>query len=126
MEFRIAADLVLLSHLAFIIFVTLGGLLNLRWRRAWMIHLPAILWGFVVEFLALDCPLTDLENYLRVSAGEQGYEGGFIDHFLSSVIYPGLSPSLHIWLGVLLALVNVAVYSYVFLSQRSRTVGGVE
>jgi len=114
MEYRIAAELVLVSHLAYIIYVTLGGLLNLRWRRAWMIHLPAILWGFLVEFLSLNCPLTDLENYLRAAAGESGYERGFIDHFLSSLIYPGLSPALHIWLGISLAAVNLAVYIFLF------------
>ena len=114
MEYRIAAEIVLLSHLAFIIYVTVGGLLNLRWKRAWMVHLPAILWGVLVEFLGLDCPLTDLENLFRAAAGEKGYEQGFIDHFLSSIIYPGLTPSLHIWLGISLAVINCAIYLYLF------------
>lgn len=114
MIYRIAAELVLVSHLAFIVYVTLGAFLNLRWRRAWMLHIPALAWGVLVEFLGYVCPLTTLENFFRVAAGEQGYETGFIDHFLTTLIYPGLSPSLHILLGIALAAFNVAIYIYLF------------
>jgi len=114
MRYRLAADAVLVLHLAFIVFVTLGGLLNLRWKRFWLLHLPALIWGFVVEFLAVVCPLTTIENYFRVAAGEHGYERGFIDYFISSLIYPGLSPSIHILLGIVLALLNLVIYFYLF------------
>jgi hypothetical protein len=114
MFFRIAADIVLVAHLAFIVYVTLGGLLNVRWRRAWIVHIPAILWGFLIEFLGYDCPLTTLENYFRSGAGELGYERGFLDHFISTLIYPDIPPFVHIFLGVLLAAVNGFIYWYLF------------
>jgi hypothetical protein len=114
MLFRIAADLVLVTHLAFIAYVTLGGLLNLRWPRLWVLHLPALAWAILVEFLAFDCPLTTLENRFRAAAGERGYERGFVDHFISNLIYPDLPSFVHIGLGAALFLVNVLIYFYLF------------
>src|SRR5262245_41948400 len=85
MIYRIAADAVLTLHLAFILFVVLGGWLVLRWPRLALLHLPAAAWGATVEFFHLYCPLTPLENRLRLAAGEQGYSGGFIEHYLVPV-----------------------------------------
>lgn len=111
MSYRIAADAVLLLHLAFILFVVLGGLLVLKWPRLAWLHLPAVAWGATVEFLHLICPLTLLENRLRLAAGEQGYSGGFIEHYLLPLIYPaGLTPAIQIWLGALVLLLNLLPY----------------
>ncbi len=111
MTWRILADAVLVLHFAFIVFVVLGGLLVLRWPRLAWIHLPAVAWGAGIEFLGAICPLTPLENLLRVSGGGSGYGGGFIDHYLTSLIYPdGLTRTTQIVLGVFVIAVNVAVY----------------
>lgn len=106
------ANLVLIVHLAFIVFAIFGGLLSLKWPRAWMLHVLALVWSFLVEFLMLACPLTRLENYFRTMAGQAGYETGLIDYLLSRIIYPGLPPESHIVLGVLLAIINIAIYAY--------------
>jgi hypothetical protein len=92
MFYRALADLVLVFHLAFIVFVVLGGLLTLRWRRIPLVHLPTVIWGVFIELSGGLCPLTPLENMLRRAAGTSGYSGGFIEHYLIPVIYPaGLS-----------------------------------
>ncbi|KIQ34522.1 MULTISPECIES: DUF2784 domain-containing protein [Pseudomonas syringae group] len=111
MIFRLAADAVVTFHLLFIIFVLLGGLLVLRWPWAALLHLPAMAWGAAVEFLHLYCPLTPLENALRSRAGDQGYDGGFIEHYLIPLIYPaGLTPQIQLWLGGIVLLINASVY----------------
>lgn len=111
MLYRLAADAVLILHLAFILSVVLGGALVLRWPRLALIHLPTAVWGATVEFLHLTCPLTPLENHFRHLAGLQGYSGGFIENYLLPVIYPsGLTPSIQIVLGSVVVAVNLAVY----------------
>ncbi|MEE4672969.1 DUF2784 domain-containing protein [Pseudomonas alliivorans] len=111
MIFRLAADAVVIFHLLFIIFVLLGGLLVLRWPWAALAHLPAMTWGAAVEFLHLYCPLTPVENALRSRAGQQGYDGGFIEHYLIALIYPAaLTPQIQFWLGGIVLLVNASVY----------------
>lgn len=123
MFYALLANLVLLAHLAFIFFAVLGGLLALKWPRVWMLHAPALLWAFLVEFLLLECPLTSMENGFRAAAGQTGYETGFIDHFISYLIYPGLPPETHFALGAALALINAGIYIYL-LRTRSLTVTG--
>ena len=111
MILRLAADAVVTFHLLFIIFVLLGGLLILRWPWTALLHLPAMTWGAAVEFLHLYCPLTPLENALRSRAGDQGYDGGFIEHYLIPLIYPaGLTPQIQLWLGGIVLLINASVY----------------
>lgn len=113
MFWRTAADALVLVHLGFILFVLLGGLLLLRWPRLIWLHLPAVAWGILVECLHLGCPLTPWENQLRRLAGQAGYDGGFIEHYLIPLIYPaGLTPQLQLWLGALVVLVNLAVYAW--------------
>lgn len=111
---RLAADLLVLIHFGFIIFVVLGGLLVLRWPRAAWIHLPAAAWGAWIEFTQGVCPLTPLENHLRAMGGEAGYDGGFVAQYIIPIIYPpGYSPELANMLGLLVLAINVAVYSVV-------------
>jgi hypothetical protein len=119
MLYRVLADLVMLGHFAYIVFVVGGALLVLH-HRAWMwLHLPAVVWGIWVEFLARRCPLTPLENALRAKAGQAGYSGGFIDHYITRAVYPeGLTTQGQIFLGVFVLLVNVALYWLVWRRAR--------
>ncbi|HXV39531.1 MAG TPA: DUF2784 domain-containing protein [Steroidobacteraceae bacterium] len=111
MIWRILADAVLVAHLAFILFVVLGGLLVLRWPRLAWLHVPVVLWGAAIEFFGWICPLTPLEKWLRVLGGESGYPGGFIAHYLLPLIYPaGLTRNVQLVLGTFVMAVNLAVY----------------
>ncbi len=117
---RALADLVLLLHLAFIVFVVAGGLLALRWRWAPLVHLPAALWGVFVEVSGRVCPLTPLENALRRTAGASDYSGGFIEHYVVPTIYPeALSHPVQLLLGGVVVLANAVVYSVVWRRYRS-------
>jgi uncharacterized protein DUF2784 len=111
MLYRIAADGVVLLHLAFIVFVMLGGLAVLRWRRLAWLHVPAVLWGMLVEFTGWLCPLTPLENWLRAVGGQAGYTGSFVDQYIVPIIYPtGLTRGMQIGLGCIIVAINAAVY----------------
>ncbi|MEO4047484.1 DUF2784 domain-containing protein [Pseudomonas sp. CAU 1711] len=113
MSLRLAADAVVVLHLAFILFVLFGALVVLRWPRLALLHVPAVAWGAAVELLHLYCPLTPLENELRRAAGEAGYAGGFVEHYVIPLIYPpGLTPELQLWLGGLVLLVNLPAYAW--------------
>ncbi|MGH8137499.1 MAG: DUF2784 domain-containing protein [Steroidobacteraceae bacterium] len=119
MIYRVSADLVLVVHLAFVLFVVLGGLLVLRWTRLVWLHLPALLWGAVVEFFGLICPLTTLEWHLRELGTEGGYEGDFIGHYVTALLYPsGLTRQLQIGLGVTVLLTNLLIYVYFLIRIR--------
>lgn len=112
---RLAADAVLVLHLGFILFVLLGGLLAVRWRWAPLLHLPAVAWAVYVELSGGLCPLTPLENRLRIAAGESGYAGGFIEHYLLPLIYPaGLTHEIQYVLAAVVAGVNVLAYGWVW------------
>jgi hypothetical protein len=120
MLYRTLADLTVLAHGAFIVFVVLGGFLVLRWRRVAWIHLPCAFWGALIEFQGWICPLTPLENRFRQLAGEIGYAGGFIEHYLIPVIYPtGLTREVQYALGAFVILMNIVAYGLV-LRQRAR------
>jgi len=118
---RLAADTVVALHLAFVVFAALGGLL--AWRRlayAW-VHLPALAWAGFVEFSGTICPLTPLENRLRARAGETGYAGSFVEHYLMPVLYPvGLTPDAQKWIGAALVALNVAIYAVALARARPR------
>ena len=88
MWYRLLADAVLIIHLGFIAFVVLGGLLVLRWPRLAWLHLPTVAWGAWIEFTGSICPLTPLEIGLRARGGETAYRGGFIEHYVTALIYP--------------------------------------
>jgi hypothetical protein len=113
------AYLVLLAHLAFILFVLLGGLWVLKRPRVAWLHLPVVVWGALSEFLSLPCPLTPLEKHFLRLAGETPYEGDFIAHYLFGLIYPaGLTPGIQILLGVFVVVLNTAVYARLLLHRR--------
>ena len=118
---RVLADAVVVFHLAFIVFVLAGGALVV-WRRgiAWL-HLPAVVWAAYAEFTSTICPLTPLENALRLRAGQSGYEGGFVDHYLIPLIYPAaLTPSVQVVLGAIVVAVNVAFYALAWRIARTQ------
>ena len=120
MLYRLAADAVLAAHLAFVLFVVCGGLLVLRTPRLAWLHLPAVAWGAFVELSGTICPLTPLEVTLRRGAGEAGYGGDFIEHYLVSLIYPaGLTRELQMALGAAVLLLNLIVY---FILWRRRSI----
>ncbi len=123
MLYRLSADLVVVLHLVFIVFVVTGGFLALKYRRLAWVHLPVAFWGVLVEFTGWTCPLYDLENKLRLLAGEAGYDGGFIEHYLIPIIYPGdFTVSLRITLGVTVLLLNGIAYTLYFSRRRSKQV----
>jgi hypothetical protein len=108
------ADLIVLIHFAFVLFVVLGGLLALRWPRIAWLHVPAVIWGALVEFTGWICPLTPLENRLRAAAGEANYEGDFIAHYILPALYPnGLTRSDQLMLGGIALAINIAIYAVV-------------
>lgn len=120
MGYRLAADAVVLLHVAFIVFVVLGGLLALR--RPWVaiLHLPAAVWAVLIESFGWICPLTPLEVELRIAGGEAGYQGGFVDRYIVPLVYPATLTQPVQWaLAVFVFLVNVAIYGAV-LSRTGR------
>jgi hypothetical protein len=124
MIYQILADIVLVIHLLFIVFVVAGGLLVMRKRWVAWLHLPAAVWGALIEFMGWYCPLTPLENDLRQLAGQSGYEGGFIEHYLLPVIYPdGLTREIQLMLGTIVVVINLAIYIYVLRTVRNRQKG---
>jgi len=108
------ADIIVLVHFGFILFVIFGGLLVLKWHWLGWLHIPAAIWGAVTILFGWICPLTPLENMLRQKAGE-AYSGGFIEHYIIPLIYPpGLTREIQIALGLLVVLLNLVVYTFVY------------
>jgi len=124
--YRVLADLVTAVHAGFVVFVVVGAFLVL-WRRwvAWL-HVPAALYGVAIEFFGWTCPLTPLEQRFRRLAGQAGYAGGFIDHYLRELIYlpAPVWNSLRFWLGGLALAVNIAIYLWVWKTLRRRREAG--
>ena len=113
--YPLMADLVLIVHLAFVVFVLCGGLLVLRWRWIAWLHLPAALWGAVVEFTGWICPLTPLENWLRAQGGETAYRSDFVAYYLLPVLYPGdLTRDVQLMLGTAVLAINISVYGWLW------------
>lgn len=113
MSYRFLADTVLMLHLGFILFVLFGALLAVR-RRGWLgLHLVAVAWGIAVEVFGMVCPLTYAENHFRMLAGQAGYSGGFIEHYLVGLIYPAaLTRSVQHALAATVVLVNLGLYGW--------------
>jgi len=109
--YRLLADLLVLLHLGFVLFVALGGLLVLRWRRLMPFQLGAAIWGAWIEFTGGICPLTPLEQWLRRRGGGESYSGGFVEHYVLPVLYPaGLTPEIRWTLGAAVVALNLAIY----------------
>jgi hypothetical protein len=115
------ADLVVLLHFGFVLFVVSGGLLTLRWRWVPWVHLPAALWGVAVEVGGWICPLTPLENHLRHLGGAAGYGGGFVERYLLPILYPaGLTHGVQLVLAAVVLIANACVYAWVWHRSRRK------
>jgi len=117
--YRALADLVVLVHLAFVLFVLLGALLVRA--RTWVVwvHLPAVVWGVAVELNGWICPLTPLENHLRRMGGAAGYDGGFVERYVMPVLYPaGLTHATQIALGAMVLVINLVIYRWIWRRAR--------
>ncbi|MFQ5579075.1 MAG: DUF2784 domain-containing protein [Nitrospiria bacterium] len=115
MFYRILADLVLLVHLSFVLFVVLGGTLVFRIKGWAWLHLPAVVWAAGIALFGGLCPLTPLENWLREMGGAAGYSTGFIEHYLLPILYPViLTRRLQVTLGFLVLGINLGIYVWMF------------
>ncbi|MDX2452818.1 DUF2784 domain-containing protein [Desulfosarcina sp.] len=114
----LAADIIVIVHLGFIVFVALGGILVIKWHKIAFLHLPCALWGVLIAFGGWICPLTPLEMHFRQLAGIAGYDGGFIDHYVMPLVYPaGLTRGMQIAFGVIILAVNLFVYARVLVNR---------
>lgn len=119
MRYSLLADMVVLVHAAFVLFVVFGGVAALRWPRLAWLHIPAALWGITIEFGGCICPLTDLENLLRNMEGGTGYEVSFIEHYLEPILYPlGLTRRTQLLFGLAALCINLAVYARLLFRRR--------
>ena len=115
MIYLLLANLVLMFHLTFVVFVLFGGLLVWRWRWLVWLHLPAATWGATVEFSGWVCPLTLFENWLREQAGETGYQSGFVADFLLPILYPNdLTRDSQLMLGMVVVAFIISMYGWVW------------
>ncbi|MDX1576890.1 MAG: DUF2784 domain-containing protein [Gemmatimonadota bacterium] len=120
MIYRILADVVLVVHALFIVFVVLGGFLAVRWPKVAWVHVPCALWGALIEFAGWICPLTPWENALRRAGGEAGYAGGFIERYLAPLIYPGeLTREIQVALGIGVIVLNAIAYGWLLARRRA-------
>jgi hypothetical protein len=110
--FRLLADAIVVVHLAFVLFVVLGGLLVLQWPRMAWLHIPSAAWGIAVELAGWTCPLTPIENLLRERAGAAAYQGDFIEQHVLPLLYPArLNRGMQLFLGGVVLAMNAFVYS---------------
>lgn len=108
MLYRLLADLVVVAHLSFIVFVAAGSLLAWKWPRLLWLHIPVVVWAAAIVTVGFTCPLTPLEKHLRERAGQSSYGDGFVDHYLDGVVYPGRFTALARLLVGLLIVVGYA------------------
>ena len=119
MLYGILADLVLLIHLSFVLFVVGGGLLALKRPRVAWLHMPALVWGALIEFTGWICPLTPLENRLLMQSGTSSYEGDFIGRYVLPILYPaGLTRQMQLALGLLVVFINAGAYGWLVIRTR--------
>jgi hypothetical protein len=117
--YAVAAGMVVIFHLAFVVFAAAGALLMLKWRRAWWVHLPAVAWAAWIEFSGGICPLTPFENDLRALAGLEFYSGDFVARYLFPVLYPGgLTRGAQMMIGMGVLILNATLYAVVFYRRR--------
>ncbi len=114
LDYRLLADFVVIVHLAFVVFVILGGLLVIRWRRLMWLHVPAAIWGAAIEFSGAICPLTPLENWLRVAGGGARYSGDFVERYVVQIVYPpDLTRTIQVVLGCAVVAINLCAYGFI-------------
>lgn len=117
--YRATADVIVVLHIGFVLFVVLGGLLAFRWRRVRWVHAPVAIWGVATELGGWICPLTPLENHLRQLGGASGYEEDFVEHYLLPLLYPvALTRGWQVAFGCFALAVNAWIYYALMLSRR--------
>ena len=120
MTYRILADITVILHLVFVVFAASGGFLLTRWYGLIWLHIPALVWALLVEFMGWFCPLTPLENYFRQLAGQEGYTGGFIEHYLIPLLYPQQNLRIIQYsLAFLVLFLNVVAYYRLYRRRKS-------
>lgn len=120
MFYKVFADLIVVLHFAFVLFVIFGGFLVLWSKHIVWLHIPAVIWAILIEFSGWICPLTPLENILRQKGGAHAYRSGFIEHYILPVLYPTiLTRRLQIILGFLVLALNVGIYCWVLRHHHS-------
>ena len=108
------ANLTLIVHFAFILFVVFGALLFFVTTKIVFVHIPAFLWGSYIELTHSICPLTYLENWLLHKANLTTYSEGFIQNYLIPIVYPAnLTKDLEIYLEIALIVVNMIIYGFI-------------
>jgi hypothetical protein len=113
------ADAVVLIHLVFVIFVVTGGFLVIKWPKFIYAHIPAAIWGAMVEFFGWICPLTPLENWLRRQAGQATYDVSFVERYVVPLIYPSeLTRQHQVFLGILVVAISIVAYAIVIYRWR--------
>ena len=124
MIYSFLADLLVVFHLVFILYVIAGALLIFKWPKTLWLHLPACFWGVTVEFTGWSCPLTPWEIQLRRLAGEEGYTGSFIEQYLIPIIYPiGLTREVQMVLGGTVLIVNLSLYTLILIKEKKKDSG---
>ena len=119
---KLAVDSIVVLHFVFVLFVLFGALLLLRWRKLVWLHIPAVIWGILVELNGWLCPLTPLENRLREYAGLGLYHGDFVMHYVMPVLYPAnLTRLTQIVFGIVVIIVNITIYLYLYRIRPRRT-----
>ncbi len=120
MIYLLLADILVVLHSAFIVFVVAGALTAYRWPKMVWAHIPCALWGSWIEMTGGICPLTPLEVRFRRMGGAEGYTGSFIEHYLVPIIYPsGLTRADQLLLGGLLVAVNLSAYGFLLWRRRA-------
>lgn len=121
MLYRLIADIVVVLHFSFIVFVIIGGFLAIRWPRIAWFHLPIVAYGALIEFFSFACILTPLEQWLRIRSGSQGYDTSFTEHYILPLVYPSvLDFRLQLFLGISVIVINLVAYSLVLRECRRR------
>jgi hypothetical protein len=121
--YHLLADLVFIIHLSFIVFVVIGAFFVWRWRWVIIPHLVAVIWGLAIEFLNAPCPLTPLEQELLYRAGEEGYSGGFVNHYIVPLIYPQAHPLFFLKAGIFVLVINFILYGLLIIRMRTKRWG---
>jgi len=118
MTWSVAADAVVVTHLAYLVFVAVGGILAWRWRRLIWVHLASVAWALGILVIGQDCPLTELQRWAEEQAGRTADGRGFVDRYIEGVVYPErFTVVLRVLVGVLVLIGWVGVWR-----QRRRTV----
>ncbi|MFC1488520.1 DUF2784 domain-containing protein [Thermodesulfobacteriota bacterium] len=130
MYYSFFSDIVVLLHFIYVIFAVTGGILLIWWRKMIWLHLPAAIWAALISFTGWICPLTYLENWLRLQGGKTGCSGGFVIKYIEPVLYPaGLTYFHQMVIGIIVVVLNMAIYGYILvpvgwlLSKRNRISG---